>query len=42
MRVLEIVGDPAFAEIVGPSELAWLEARINDSKPGKPTIPSAT
>ncbi|WP_309623722.1 N-6 DNA methylase [Novosphingobium sp.] len=39
MRVLEIVGDPAFAEIVGPSELAWLEARINDSKPGKPTIP---
>lgn len=39
MRILEIVNDPAFAEIVSPSELAWLEARINDSKPGKPTIP---
>lgn len=39
MRILDIVNDPAFAEIIAPGELAWLEARINDAKPGKPTIP---
>lgn len=28
VRILEIVNDPAFGEIIGPNELAWLEARI--------------
>jgi hypothetical protein len=36
---LEIVDDPAFAEIIATAELAWLEDRINDVKPGKPTMP---
>ena len=39
MRIKEIVADPAFAEIVSPSELAWLEGRISELKTGKPTIP---
>jgi type I restriction enzyme M protein len=39
VRILEITGDPAFAEIISAAELTWLEGRINDSNPAKPTIP---
>lgn len=39
MRVLDIVGDQGFGEIISAAELAWLEGRINEVKPGKPTMP---
>jgi type I restriction enzyme M protein len=39
VRILEITGDPAFAEIISPAELAWLEARIDNANPAKPTMP---
>ena len=39
MRVLDIVSDQGFGEIISPAELAWLEGQINEPKPGKPTMP---